>query len=225
MRSVAAADLPPGLAAAGFGFEPDAQGWGEGVPRFSLPPQSIRQTAEARRGDAALQVTCVGSAGCGPWVELDGSFRDAVTYRATAYVRAQRPTRLRLVLGAEATDVGVGSARVARSSWTALRVRWTPRRPAASADLAVQTMAAGSATFAVDAVRIRDPAGPAVDSGMASRATNGRYTIVSSAQPAEEVVSQTRLWALAGALGGLVAACAGLGLGAVAGHRAEQAER
>jgi hypothetical protein len=199
-------------------FEDSTDGWDVGTGIFVVPPSQIQQThLVAHGGSASLAVTCL-TAGCGPYLLLNRTFRQATSYTAVGWVKAQPSTRIRIVLGSTPQDVAVGATISGGPGWKRLSVEWTPQHSAPQATTTFQVMSRGSSRFDIDDVEVGPRA--AIQSGAARQINAGAYrTILPAAASSTLESGDTAIWAATGAGAGFLVGAAAAATGIAATRR------
>lgn len=126
-----------GTSATTWDFLHSAGGWDVGRSMFNEPPRSAGLFPA--RSPIELIVTCdVPRSGCGPFVSIRGPFLAGRIYAASAFVSGTARASVQLVLGSPAATYNTSGPVTIGPGWTRLQVRWSPRRTAPSAELAIQ---------------------------------------------------------------------------------------
>lgn len=212
---------------------------------FTVPVSRLSIShGAAHTGRLALRFTCTPSAGsgCGPGVQLAGFFDSNTTYTGRVFMRALRGSgRLRVVLGASATDVATGPFLEVdpHKGYLAMSVKWTPARPEGAAVMAIQTDRPTGLTATVDSVLVTQPASsllstaasaggrlPSAGGGLAGASYPYRYLPVAGAVASPAIGAATPRWTLLGGVFGALAGLFAYGCAfAAERHRSEQTDR
>jgi hypothetical protein len=198
-------------------FNESTEGWDLGNGIFVFPPTQLLQTrALGHAAAGALSVTCA-VAGCGPYLVLDRAFRRDTGYTAVGWVKAAPSTRLRIVLGSTPQDVAVGPTIAGTEGWGRLSVTWTPQSNASHAVVTFQVISRGASHFNIDDVEVGSR--EAIRTG-ASPVGAAQYRVVSDPVVIGTLgAGDTAIWAVGGAVAGLLVGVAGAAAAAAAAAR------
>jgi hypothetical protein len=205
-------------------FAQSTEAWGLGSGIYVLPPTRITHVRSPSHGGAgSLEAVCNTSVigGCGPYLRIEGAFHKGRVYEARGWVKAPASTRLRLVLGSSATDVGVGATVRGGAPWKQLTVTWAPRSDVTTAITAFQVMSLGRARFYIDDVSVGARGKPAPSEAGTARAPRFE-TVLPASSAGRRLQGDTAAWAAAGAGAGLLVGCAALAAAASAARRRRQ---
>jgi hypothetical protein len=191
-------------------FEASTELWDIGSGIFALRPHRVDPThAVAHSGVGSLEVNCetLVSGGCGPYLRLERAFRAGQVYSAVGWVKATPGSRIRVVLGASASDVAVGAIANGTGRWKQLSVTWIPHGSSNLAVAVFQVMSLGASRFNIDDVVVGPQA--AVQRGETTLASATVYKTIAPATAASTLGSgHTAEWAAGGAAAGLLVGAA-----------------
>jgi Carbohydrate binding domain len=194
-------------------FEDGTELWGTTTPLFSVAPAAMTISgSNAKFNGKSLRVDCLPRRGCGPWLEVTGLFQPSATYRVSGWALGDEGEAVvALTFGSTSRDVASSDPVPLTTGWRRLSVRWTPTRPTATAQIALQRVDDAGGRFYIDRVILG-----AADTSARIRSVAGtrRHASIATVLPATRATraeTSTLVWTLGGAGVGAAMALGGIG--------------